>query len=86
VVRLVGSAIGEIGGGQRLAAGEEVFNARQPKRFEIGEMTSVLLRRPAAAVAANESVPRDVSQHFFQPHGRAARDERTRSDTVPPGR
>src|SRR6267378_4267983 len=72
VVRVVRLAVAQVGGGQRVAAVEEVLHARAPQRLEIEEVTGVLLRGPLVAGLADEHVARDVPHDLLQPRGRPA--------------
>ncbi len=72
VIRFVGLAVAEVGGGQRVAARDEVVHARRPERLEIEEMAGVLLRGPFVARLADQDVAWNAAYDFVQPRGRAA--------------
>ena len=68
----VGLAVTQVGGGQRVAASDEVVDARRPERLDIEEVASVLLRGPFVAGFADQHVGRNAAHDLLQPRGRAA--------------
>ena len=72
VIRFVGLAVAQVGGGQRVAACDEVVHPRRPERLEIKQMAGVLLRGPFVAGLAHQDVAWNAAHDLLQPCGRAA--------------
>ena len=72
VIRFVGLAVAQVGGGQRVAARDEVVHPRRPERLEIKQMAGVLLRGPFVAGLAHQDVAWNAAHDLLQPCGRAA--------------